>query len=108
MPLVEWRLRRREGDWRPADLASLGQLFCYAQSLSHCPDPVLTWDFPPAPSTARVTERAQQMTWILKKEPKKLLQPRAIISCGHRGRIGSWAVCVGVGHAVQTKHTHSS
>lgn len=30
------------------------------------------------------------MTWILKKEPKKLLQPRAIISCGHSGRIGSW------------------
>lgn len=44
----------------------------------------LTWDFPPAPSTARVTERAQQMTWILKKEPKKLLQPSAIISCGDR------------------------
>lgn len=57
-------------------------------SLPHSPGPALTWDFPPAPSTARVTERAQQMTWILKKEPKKLLQPRAIISCGHR--IGSW------------------
>jgi len=42
----------------------------------------LTCDFPPAPSTARVTERAQQMTWILKKDPKKLLQPRASISCG--------------------------
>lgn len=28
------------------------------------------------------------MTWILKKEPKKLLQPKAIISCGDRGRIG--------------------
>lgn len=43
---------------------------------------VLTCDLPPAPSTARVTERAQQMTWILKKDPKKLLQPRASISCG--------------------------
>lgn len=42
----------------------------------------LTWDFAPAPSTARVTERAQQITWILKKDPKKLLQPRASISCG--------------------------
>ena len=51
----------------------------------HSPGTVLTWDFPPAPSTARVTERAQQMTWILKKEPKKLLQPKAIISCGGQG-----------------------
>lgn len=68
------------------------------------PSTGLTWDFPPAPSTARVTERAQQMTWILKKEPKKLLQPRAIISYkegaelvgGQRPKIvsvysGSWA-----------------
>lgn len=59
---------------------------------------VLTWDFPPAPSTARVTESAQQMTWILKKEPKKLLQPRASISCGDRDGIESW------GSGVQTKH----
>lgn len=92
MPLAEWSQRRAEGGWRPADLASLGQPCCPAQSLSHCPDPVLTWDFPPAPSTARVTERAQQMTWILKKEPKKLLQPRAIISYGHRAGLeaGGW------------------
>lgn len=68
--------------------------------LPRSPEARLTWDFPPAPSTARVTERAQQMTWILKKEPKKLLQPRAIISCGERaGLVGSrgqmWAViCV--------------
>lgn len=46
---------------------------------------LLTCDFPPAPSTARVTERAQQITWILKKDPKKLLQPRASISCGDGG-----------------------
>ena len=58
--------------------------------LPSSPGAALTWDLPPAPSTARVTERAQQMTWILKKEPKKLLQPRAIISCGGRGRIGWW------------------
>lgn len=32
------------------------------------------------------------MTWILKKEPKKLLQPRAIISYGHRAGLeaGGW------------------
>lgn len=41
----------------------------------------LTCDVPPALSTARVTDRAQQMTWILKKDPRKLLQPRANISC---------------------------
>lgn len=28
----------------------------------HSPRTRLTWDFPPAPSTARVTESAQQMT----------------------------------------------
>lgn len=41
----------------------------------------LTCDVPPALSTARVTDRAQQITWILKKDPRKLLQPRANISC---------------------------
>lgn len=40
----------------------------------------LTCEVPPALSTARVTDRAQQMTWILKKDPRKLLQPRASIS----------------------------
>lgn len=58
--------------------------------LTSSPGTALTWDFPPAPSTTRVTERAQEMTWILKKELKKLLQPRAIISCGDKGRVGHW------------------
>lgn len=40
----------------------------------------LTCEVPPALSTARVTDRAQQITWILKNDPKKLLQPRASIS----------------------------
>lgn len=45
------------------------------------PGDILTCDIPPALSTASVTDRAQQMTWILKKAPRKLLQPRANISC---------------------------
>ena len=48
--------------------------------LPHC-SLCLTCDVPPALSTAKVTDRAQQITWILKKDPKKLLQPRANISC---------------------------
>lgn len=43
--------------------------------------PTLTCDVPPALSTAMVKDGEQQATWTLKKDPRKLLQPRANISC---------------------------
>lgn len=84
--------REKQLAWFAGFWGSLGQLL---GSPSSSPGTALTWDFPPAPSTARVTERAQQMTWILKKEPKKLLQPRAIISCGTRAGLGAGGAGIG-------------